>query len=330
MKILGIHFNNDLQETSKYNWNECLLEIEKHIKNLSRRHVYLRRKGKLLNTMTISKVTFLSNVFPIPKQIQGQLDKYIFQNIWQFFKKEPIARKTLYLSKNQGGIGLIQTEHHSMTMRIKHFLKLKEETNQETWITLTRYNLASILYQLHKDFKYMISNKLIKTDRPKIQFYYEDIINYVKKQTHILNLQNNSKIIYKQIIQNQYNLYTLTGQAFWNQYLTQIQWDPIWKNTFYSYNWPENNNILYYLLHYATKTNDQIYRWTNQKHLKTPKCKLCEKTENINHLFIHCKRNKKIWNHFQKYYTKLTKKEYTPLQHILTQSTISLPPNTKN
>lgn len=82
MKILGIHFNNDLQETSKYNWNECLLEIEKHIKNLSRRHVYLRGKGKLLNTMTISKVTFLSNVFPIPKQIQEQLDKYIFQNIW--------------------------------------------------------------------------------------------------------------------------------------------------------------------------------------------------------------------------------------------------------
>lgn len=101
------------------------------------------------------------------------------------------------MSKNQGGIGLIQTEHHSMAMRIKHFLKFQEETNQETWITLTRYNLASILYQLHKDFKYMISNKLIKTDRPKIQFYYEDIINYVKKQTHILNLQNNSKIIYK-------------------------------------------------------------------------------------------------------------------------------------
>ena len=57
-----------------------------------------------------------------------------------------------------------------MTMRIKHFLKLKKETNQETWVTLTRYNLASTLYQLHKDFQYMISNKFIKAEQPKIDF----------------------------------------------------------------------------------------------------------------------------------------------------------------
>ena len=56
----------------------------------------------------------------------------------------------------------------------------------------------------------MISNKVIKIENPKIQFYYEDITNYIKKQRHILNLQNNSKIIHKQIIQNQYNSYTLS------------------------------------------------------------------------------------------------------------------------
>ena len=82
------------------------------------------------------------------------------------------------------------------------------------------------------------------------------------------------------------------------------------------------------LLHYATRTNDHTYRWTNQKHLKTPKCILCEKTENINHLYIDCKRNKKIWIHFQKHKNQ-TQKEYTPLQHILTISALSLPPKTK-
>ena len=35
------------------------------------------------------------------------------------------------------------------------------------------------------------------------------------------------------------------------------------------------------LLHLATRTNDQIYRWTIQKHLKSPKCKFFEKIENI-------------------------------------------------
>ena len=45
-------------------------------------------------------------------------------------------------------------------------------------------------------------------------------------------------------------------------------------------------------------------------------CKLCGKTENMNHLFINSKRNKKICNHFQKYYRNLKQKDHTPLQHV--------------
>lgn len=58
-------------------------------------------------------------------------------------------------------------------MRTIHFRKLKEETNQETWIILTRYNLATVLYQLHKDFRFIISSKTIKTEQSQINFYYE-------------------------------------------------------------------------------------------------------------------------------------------------------------
>ena len=63
--------------------------------------------------------------------------------------------------------------------------------------------------------------------------------------------------------------------------------------------------------------------------MKSPNCKLCDKTENITHLYIDCKRNKKIWKYFQKYYQTLTQKQNTPLQHILTISSLSLPPKVK-
>ena len=29
IKILGIYFTNNLQETSNYNWNKCILQVEK-------------------------------------------------------------------------------------------------------------------------------------------------------------------------------------------------------------------------------------------------------------------------------------------------------------
>ena len=83
------------------------------------------------------------------------------------------------------------------------------------------------------------------------------------------------------------------------------------------------------LLHFATRTNDSIFRWTNQEHLKNPNCKLCHKKEDIIHLYISCKRSKRIWKHFQKYYQKLTQKNYTPLEHILTHSASSLSSKTK-
>ena len=60
-------------------------------------------------------------------------------------------------------------------------------------------------------------------------------------------------------------------------------------------------------------SHDQIYKWTNEKHLKSPNSKLSDKTENITHLYIDCKRNKKIWKYlFQKTLSNShTKTKYT-------------------
>ena len=62
---------------------------------------------------------------------------------------------------------------------------------------------------------------------------------------------------------------------------------------------------------------------------KTPTENYVSKKEEIIHLFMTCKRNKKTWKHFQKYYQKLTQKDPTPIQHILSQSTFSLPSKTR-
>lgn len=78
-----------------------------------------------------------------------------------------------------------------------------------------------------------------------------------------------------------------------------------WKNIFISYCHPENNNLLFEIFHFATRANEYVYRWTNQRHLKTPLCYYCEKFENMTYLFIDSKKAKKIWEFFQKFYHKL-------------------------
>ena len=78
-------------------------------------------------------------------------------------------------------------------MRIKHFLKLKEEDNQEILIILIRYNLASVLYNIHKNLRYIISNEIIKTGHRKIEFYHEDIIHILNNKTPFLTLKKIQK-----------------------------------------------------------------------------------------------------------------------------------------
>ena len=63
VKILGIYFKKDLRKTGIYNWKICLTQIEKKkTRQLSRRHLSLRRKAIPLNSLILSKITFLSNV----------------------------------------------------------------------------------------------------------------------------------------------------------------------------------------------------------------------------------------------------------------------------
>ena len=62
VKILGIYFTKELRKTGIYNWKICLTQIGKKTRQLSRRHLSLRGKAIPLNSLILSKITFLSNV----------------------------------------------------------------------------------------------------------------------------------------------------------------------------------------------------------------------------------------------------------------------------
>ena len=90
--------------------------MENHINKLSCRNLSLIGKAIILNILILAKTAYLSNAFGIPNEILTQLQKKIFQYIWQDQKKEPIARKTLFLPKNRGGINIKEPDTHNKAM----------------------------------------------------------------------------------------------------------------------------------------------------------------------------------------------------------------------
>ena len=142
------------------NWKNTLTKMENDIQKMSTRQLSLYGKPILINT-------FLSNVFLIPEKIIKKIHRNIFQYLWQSKTPEPIARKTLFLPKNKGGLNIKETEAHDLAMRIKHLLTLKQTKQQ--------------------------------TPPP---FYYRDLFYYIKTQNpSIPTLQNKTKIKCKNIIE---------------------------------------------------------------------------------------------------------------------------------
>ena len=93
--------------------------MENHIKKLSSRILALYWKLIIINTLIISKTSYLSNVFPTDTETNAKIHKKIFQYIWNK-KQEPTARKTTFLKKKLDGLHLIEPGVHHYA--IKHLL----------------------------------------------------------------------------------------------------------------------------------------------------------------------------------------------------------------
>ena len=82
----------------------------KSYKKMSQRQLSLYRKSILINTLILTKTTFLSNIFPIPEKIIQKIHKIIFQYLGQNKTSEPIARKT-FLPRSKGGLNIKNQKH---------------------------------------------------------------------------------------------------------------------------------------------------------------------------------------------------------------------------
>ena len=67
--------------------------MEKHINKLSPRILSLYGKTILINKLILSKVSYLSNVFPMTPEIAHKINNKTFKYLWNIKATEPIARR---------------------------------------------------------------------------------------------------------------------------------------------------------------------------------------------------------------------------------------------
>ena len=151
-----------------------------------------------------------------------------------------------------------------------------------------------------------------------MSFYYNDILHYIKNQNpNLPKTKATTKVLYINILQEGSKSHIIFRECQWKNKIRNLQFSKIWNNTYNSYNQPCTLDLLFRLLHHATGLKQHICKCNRDKKNFSAKCDLCNKTEDNLHLFTQCHRTRKIWNHFEPTYKKLTNKNHTPEQHIL-------------
>ena len=180
VKIPGIHFNNDIEMTNRYNIRKCIQKMENNVKIQNQRHLSLKGKTMIINTILLSKLWYVCSVFPLPKNLIPEINKIIFKFLWNNENPEPIARETFVLPRERGGLGVLVPSIESQALRIKYLLKLGKENINSIWTYLGRYWVASKIHNFTPEWNFLKKSNYPKNYNPYIPTYYEHIIKLTK------------------------------------------------------------------------------------------------------------------------------------------------------
>ena len=102
-KTLGIWFSSDEEKMVKLNFENRIKKIENLLNIWTSRNLSLKGKVIIIKTMVLPQVTHLFCTCFCPKQILDQVDKIIFNFLWN---KKPHKIKRGTMIANSGDVGL--------------------------------------------------------------------------------------------------------------------------------------------------------------------------------------------------------------------------------
>ena len=309
LKILGITFFQDDQYTQNYNWTQVLHKLKQKLTIHKYRNLSLKGKVTLLHSTLLSKIWFLSTVYPIPPWAHKTLNQYTFSFLWGGAGPDPIRREVIHLPLDQGGLGLIDPIHQGKALRLKYLFHIFETHMTDTWTYFARYWLTRRIAKHSPIWNQLNDNASPKYNSSNLPHHYKCLAHdFVTYQTELLqDKTHTTKNIYR-IIRTTINATTSTpAETHWIVHLpTPIPWKSLWKHNFTSYNTGKPHDVLYRLLHNSLPTRVRLKHNRNHRGTYNTTCKTCkDKDETTLHIFARCTHAMDIWKTYKYIYQQL-------------------------
>ena len=330
VKILGIHFFDDLLQLTNFNWTKVLRKLKAKLSLFRYRSLSLHGKVLLLNTVALSKIWFLSTVIAMPNWALRILESHIFCYLWDDKGVEPIQRNTLYLPLKDGGLGLLHPQRQNTALRMKFFLHLTDPLVTAPWTSFGRYWMASTLPKFNPRWSFLSLNHLPKYDGTDPPLHYKHLRNLL--QIHITDITAlptpTSKLLYSIFQQYHYRDHSIIATLHWDRVLGRpLPWQGLWRNAYASFATGTPHDVFYKVLHNCLPTGVRLHRNLAGRRYYHPMCASCPRQrESILHIFTECPIAIRLWRHFRPAYTLLQPGIHPSLTEILLSLHTVVPP----
>ena len=233
MSVLGIKFCNEFEESVNICWSEALTRISNKIATMHNRNLTLFQRSVLVNSLLTSQIWYYAQTYPLPLYWSKKINVLLYKFIW-ITNSEPIARSTLNLDRDMGGLSviniLVKSESIFAYRMLKQFMDDENQLSLVTYFNSLRVNPMLNIRTLPINVAYVNTS------------YYNKGITTIRKCMRLNSFPNiSSRIIYSHLlvkqmpkIQEQYPLYN---------------WKHIWGNLQFKFIPINTREVMFKYLH---------------------------------------------------------------------------------
>jgi len=171
--ILGIALGNDKKTCENINWKKKMDKIENILRLWKQRHLTLRGKSIVIQSLLVSRIWYNMNVQPLPEWVERDLKKHCISFLWNN-KPPQIKYNTIVGKESQGGLNIPDIRDRCYAFRLKWLKKYFDKTVNVTWKHTMNYFLSKYL---NLGLTYEIFTLIYdKVSLNKIPLYYRELL----------------------------------------------------------------------------------------------------------------------------------------------------------
>ncbi|KAI8478584.1 hypothetical protein Bbelb_436820 [Branchiostoma belcheri] len=282
--ILGTQMGNiPLAEEA---WLKRFAKFKEKLTKWEDRKLTLFGKAVVVNFLAAATLWYAAPVYPLPQSVLRKIEKEMFTFVWDG-KTELVNRRTMFLPKEKGGVGLVDVRLKANAILLKCVRKALLFP-QDPAMRFVHYWLGISLRHIDPD---SWSNSAPHSiDRPAHYKVIRDLITSVSESCPSFDWKSGSvSVLYNTLLEAEGSVPRCI------QRFPQVDWTVVWRVVHNPLNAIWDKIVSWKALHDALKTRQKLHSWRGLVASSTCPRRGCTQSESVEHLFLDCAVVQEMW-----------------------------------